>query len=289
MAIKEEFKEYLPDIVDLDLESDNIKDLFLEISGKLSSSGKVCNSQAARREFALLSKQWGKMKESLLRDASDFLKNGVFPFTINYCPFLYISNSLLFIGRLKKKIDLGIEGSAGIKVICVMLFHSVEAFQKDGKNDVEKEKLNLYWNNLLKNSAFIDGFLSINSPDRFMELISMSHSYLEKRRYPRYSVNTFAYCNSLNKENMEENKEKAEVKDISLSGLLLRHIYPLKPNDHVGVNLMINDKVIYIDGKVCRCREVPEGDIIKYSTGINISRISPENRSLIEDYINQIH
>lgn len=288
MITKEEFKSYLPDIVELELQSDNIKDLFLEVSDRIISSDKVCNNQAARREFAVISKQWTKMKESLLREGSDFLRNGVFPFTINYCPFLYMSNSLLFIGRLNNKIDLGIKGIPGIKIICIMLFHSVESLQKKSKTDVEKEKLNLYWNNLLKNYAFIDGFMSIKSPDRFMELISMTHSYLEKRRYPRYSINSVAYCNNLSKEDIVENKEKVEVRNISLSGLLFQHNNPFQPDDNVGVNLMLEDKILYMNGKVCRSKEVDEGSDKVYSTGINIIDISNENRSIVEQYINRI-
>ncbi|RMF96552.1 MAG: PilZ domain-containing protein [Candidatus Schekmanbacteria bacterium] len=288
MIKKEDFEKYLPDIVELNLASENIKDLFLEVSERIVTSDKVCNQQAARREFAIISKQWERLKESLVKDGTDFISNGVFPFTINYCPFLYISTSLLFIGRLNKGIDLGIQGIPPIKIICIMLFHSVESVDKNKKIDGEMDKFNLYWNNLLKNQSFIEGFMNIESSERFLELVSMTHSYLEKRRYPRYSIHSIAYCNTISEEDMLEKKEKVEVKNISLSGLLLQHNNPFQVEDHVGVNLMLEDKVIYMSGKVCRCHEIEEGERKVYSSGIDITDISKENRLIMEEYLSRL-
>lgn len=286
MQDKLETRGYLPDIVELNLASDNISDLFQEVAGIICSSKKIVNSQSALREFQNFSREWNRNKKNMVDEGINFFRNGIFPFTINYCPFLEMSESLLFLGKTNKGLSTGINDTPPVRVICSMLFHSVESFEQKKQEDLERQKFNLYWNNLFTNKKFIEGFLELTSSDDLIMLIAETHNYLEKRRYPRYSIDTVAYCRTLLfDDDVAENKEKVRVRNISHQGILLEHSNPFPVNNAVEISLLLDDRILYMVGKVCRVDKLKEIESDKYYSGVNLTQISSENQLLISRYL----
>ena len=160
-------KHYLPDIIELDFKSKTVDTLFSEVAELILKSPKITNPVAAVNEFKNLEKFWSKKGHELIDNERDFYPKGVFPLCINYCSFLNSSASLMFLGRSSEGIDLKIEKLPPAKVICFVLFHSIESYQSLDQYHVDKEKINIYWNNFLKNEDFLKKFMALKNISAF--------------------------------------------------------------------------------------------------------------------------
>ncbi|OGL38974.1 MAG: hypothetical protein A3C43_08920 [Candidatus Schekmanbacteria bacterium RIFCSPHIGHO2_02_FULL_38_11] len=281
-------KYYLPDILELNLKSKTINTLFTEVAELILKSSKIVDSVAAVNEFKNLEKFWSKKGYELIEKEKDFYPEGVFPLCINYCSFIDASGSLMFLGRSNEGIDIQTEKLPPAKVICFVLFHSIESYQNLDHRDAEKEKINLYWNNLLKNQNFLNRFLSLKDVTEFQKTTEEILGFSEKRKHPRFKTSEFAYCAMFGTNTEKDKKETARIVDISLSGFLLEHMSPYTLNSILEIEPFLDNEKLYLCGKVCRTQKYGTEDGIKFTSGINITNISEFDETILNKYLGNL-
>ena len=281
-------RQYLPDIIELNFKSKTVDTLFSEISELILKSPKIANPAAAVNEFKNLEKFWSKKGHELVGDEKDFYPNGVFPLCLNYCSFLNPSDSLMFLGRSNEGIDLKIDKLPPVKIICFVLFHSAESYQSLDQYNTDKEKINIYWNNFLKNENFINKFMLLTNVSELQKAAEEILGFSEKRKHPRFNTSELAYCTMLGSNAERDKIEKARIMDISFSGLLLEHIYPYALDSILEIEPLIDNERLYLLGKICRTQRHDSADGIKFTSGINITNISDPDETLLNRYIEKL-
>ena len=284
----EEKLKPIPDIIELNIKSETIDNLFTEVGALILKSPKIINPNAALREFQNLQKFWSKKGNELIEKEKDFFLKGVFPLCINYCSFLDISEPLMFLGRSTNGIDLRVKKFPPAKTICMVLFHSIESYENLTKDDKKRQNINIYWNNFLKNQFFLDRFMNLQDVKDYPKLIEEVAMFDEKRREPRFNISAPAHCSMLGESWVKDEKEKAKIINISLSGLLIEHLSPYYINSIMEIEPFLDDNKLYLWGKVCRThrREDSEGE--KFMSGIKITNISEFDKNYLSKYLSNI-
>lgn len=279
---------YLPDIIELNLKSKTVDTLFTEVAELILKSKKIVDPVAAVNEFKNLEKFWSKKGHELIEEEKDFYPKGVFPLCINYCSFLDASGSLMFLGRSNEGIDLKIEKLPPAKVICFVLFHSVESYQSLDHRNAEKEKINIYWNNFLKNQIFLNKLMSLKDVNELQKATEEILGFSDKRKHPRFKTSEIARC-AMFGNNIEKDKmEKARIIDISLSGFLLEHMYPYTLHSILEIEPLIENESLYLWGKICRTQKYDSAEGVKFTSGINITNISESHETVLNKYIEKL-
>ncbi|OGL40145.1 MAG: hypothetical protein A2042_02845 [Candidatus Schekmanbacteria bacterium GWA2_38_11] len=285
----EEKEQHIPDIIELNLKSETIDHLFTEVGTLILKSPKILNTSAALREFQNLQKFWSKKGNELIEKEEEFFSKSVFPLCVNYCSFLDISEPLMFLGRSIKGIDLHVKKSPPSKTICMVLFHSIESYEHLTKDDKKRQKINIYWNNFLKNQIFLDRFMDLKDVKDYPKMIEEITRFDEKRKEPRFNVFAPAHCSMLGESWVKDQKEKAKILNISLSGLLIEHLSPYYINSILEIEPFLDNNNLYLWGKICRTdsREDPEGE--KFTSGIKITNISEFDKIYLAKYLSTLN
>ena len=112
--------------------------------------------------------------------------------------------------------------------------------------------------------------------------------FSEKRKHPRFNTSELAYCTMLGSNVERDKMEKARIIDISLSGLLLEHIYPYAMYSILEIEPLIDNQKMYLLGKICRTKRYDSEDGIKFTSGINIANLSEPDETLLNRYIEKL-
>lgn len=81
---------------------------------------------------------------------------------------------------------------------------------------------------------------------------------------------------------------KYEVKKMSLSGMLVETVYPLKINSRYHIEVFLERNILELIGRVAYCEEInPEKDK-KYNIGIEFTKLTNEKRDLIKKFLNSL-
>ena len=79
---------------------------------------------------------------------------------------------------------------------------------------------------------------------------------------------------------------KYEVKKMSLSGMLVETVYPLKINSRYHVEIFIEKSIVEVIGRVAYCEEVnPRNADKKFNIGIEFIKMTAEKRDLIRKFL----
>jgi hypothetical protein len=78
------------------------------------------------------------------------------------------------------------------------------------------------------------------------------------------------------------------VRKISLSGMEIETKHPLDPDSRHEMELILNEKVLAIMGRIVTCIEVPSGNATKYHMGVEFIGISDNDRELLKHFLNTL-
>lgn len=78
------------------------------------------------------------------------------------------------------------------------------------------------------------------------------------------------------------------VKEISLSGVEIETEHALDPDSMHEMELILNDEILNITGKVVRCMEVVSGKTVKYDMGVEFLEIPADVRELLRHLIDTL-
>jgi hypothetical protein len=81
---------------------------------------------------------------------------------------------------------------------------------------------------------------------------------------------------------------KYEVKKISLSGMLAEIENPLDLDVEYNIELVLNENVLSILGRVVNCTEIKYGNSIKYGVGIEFMKVPDKDRKLLKHFLNTL-
>jgi len=287
MASEEKIR-YLPDLIELNLKSKTIDEFFLEVGNLISKSPKILNTNAALREFNNLQKFWVKKGNELIERQKEFFPNSIFSLCVNYCSFLDPSEPLMFLGRSPKGINLKIPKFPPSKIFCLVLFHSIESYQYLNQQDAKKQKINIYWNNFLKNQTFIDRFMTLEKVSDLPDIIEEIIGSVEKRKHPRFKTYAPVFCAMFGESVGKKQKEEARILNISLSGLLIEHLSPYHLNSILELEPILEENKLYLWGRVCRTNKYQTEGGMKFASGVNITNISEFDEDFLARYLSKL-
>ncbi|MDH5203331.1 MAG: PilZ domain-containing protein [Nitrospirota bacterium] len=78
---------------------------------------------------------------------------------------------------------------------------------------------------------------------------------------------------------------KCKVKEISFLGMLVETECPLNLNVNYEVELIINENLIIVIGKVSNCVKIDSEGVDKYDIGIEIMKMSDKDKELLKSFI----
>jgi hypothetical protein len=78
------------------------------------------------------------------------------------------------------------------------------------------------------------------------------------------------------------------VKEISLSGMEIETEHALDPDSRHEMELMLNDKVLTITGRVVTCVKVPSEKTVKYDIGVEFLEMPADVRELLSHFIDTL-
>jgi c-di-GMP-binding flagellar brake protein YcgR len=81
---------------------------------------------------------------------------------------------------------------------------------------------------------------------------------------------------------------KYEVKKISLSGMLAEIENPLDLDAEYNIELVLNEDVLNILGRVVNCTEIKYENRIKYDVGIEFMKVPDKDRKLLKHFLNTL-
>jgi hypothetical protein len=79
-----------------------------------------------------------------------------------------------------------------------------------------------------------------------------------------------------------------DVKMISLSGMEIETEHPLDPASMHDMELVLNEKVLNIIGRITNCVEVASENLTKYSMGVEFVEISDEEKKLVKLFLDTL-
>jgi c-di-GMP-binding flagellar brake protein YcgR len=79
---------------------------------------------------------------------------------------------------------------------------------------------------------------------------------------------------------------KYEVKKISLSGMLAEIENLLDLNVQYNIELVLNENVLNVVGRVVNCTEIKSESSVKYDVGIEFMKVSDDDRKFLKDFLN---
>jgi c-di-GMP-binding flagellar brake protein YcgR len=79
-----------------------------------------------------------------------------------------------------------------------------------------------------------------------------------------------------------------DVKKISLSGMEIETEHPFDPASMHNMELLLNEKVLNITGRIINCVEGPSENFTKYSMGVEFVEISEEDRVVLESFLDTL-
>jgi len=85
-----------------------------------------------------------------------------------------------------------------------------------------------------------------------------------------------------------EHLYKYDVKNISLSGMLIESDYPLDTNTRYTMELLLNGNVMNIVGRVTNCVEIESGNSLRYNIGIEFIEMSEKDRELLKNFLDTL-
>ncbi len=78
------------------------------------------------------------------------------------------------------------------------------------------------------------------------------------------------------------------VKKISLSGMEIETEHPLDPDSRHELELLLNEQVLAISGRIVTCLEVPSEKRKKYKMGVEFMEISGEDREVLRNFLDTL-
>ncbi|MEW6570942.1 MAG: PilZ domain-containing protein [Nitrospirota bacterium] len=76
-----------------------------------------------------------------------------------------------------------------------------------------------------------------------------------------------------------------KIKKIGLSGMLAETEYPLDLDSVYDIEIIADESLINIMGKVTRCEKILSNNSVKYGIGFEFVRMSEENYMLLKDFL----
>ena len=78
------------------------------------------------------------------------------------------------------------------------------------------------------------------------------------------------------------------VKKISLSGMEIETGHPLDPDSRHEMELVLNEQVLALSGRIVTCVEVPSENRAKYNMGVEFMEISDEDREVLRNFLDTL-
>jgi len=82
---------------------------------------------------------------------------------------------------------------------------------------------------------------------------------------------------------------KYNVKDMSLSGMLIKTEYPLDPNTTYNMELLLDENVLNIVGRIISCSEIEAGNDTRYGVRIEFVEMSEKERGFLKSFLDTLN